>query len=149
MHAIVLYHLPWELTRELAQAVAAELGARCVPFDQRPDLHGYDLVVLATPAAGVLDPRLFLFAGTEMRGRTLALLSDVGPLGEPVFWGLAAAVLAGGGKFFTPPLHVSAGWLADAKDLARRQAVAWGKDLADAFPQRTFPHGPAGKREYR
>ncbi|MDB5101103.1 MAG: hypothetical protein JWM80_5524 [Cyanobacteria bacterium RYN_339] len=149
MHAVVLYHLPWELTRDLATTVATELGARCIPFDQRPDLHGYDLVVLSTPAAGVLDPRLFAFAATELRGRTLALLTDVGPLGEPIFWGLAAAVLAGGGKFFAPPLHISTGWLADTRDLARRQAQEWGKLLAGAFPTRSFPHGPAGKREYR
>jgi hypothetical protein len=149
MHAIVLYHLPWTLTRELASAVATELGARSVPFDQRPDLHGYDLVVLSTPAAGVLDPRLALFAATELRGRTLALMTDVGPLGEPVFWGLQAAVLAGGGKLFAPALHVSTGWLADTRELALRQAHEWGQGLAKAFPPRTYPHGPAGKRDYR
>jgi hypothetical protein len=129
--------------------VAEELGARCMPFDHRPDLHGYDLVVLATPAAGVLDPRLFLFAATELRGRTLALVSDVGPLGESIFWGLAAAVVAGGGKYFVPALHVSTGMLADTRELAMRQAREWGKLLASAFPPKSFPHGPAGKREYR
>jgi len=104
--------------------------------------------VLATPAAGAVDPRLALFAATELRGRTLALLTDVGPLGEPIFWGLGATVLATGGKLFVPPLHVSTGWLADTRELARRQARDWGKALAAAFPPRTFPHGPAGKRSY-
>lgn len=149
MHAIVLYHGGPGCTETLARAVAGELDARAVSFDRRPDLTLYDLVVLALPVTAVLDPRLPAFAATEVRGKTLALLTDAGPLGEPLFWGLGAAALVGGARMFAPQLHVSTGWLADTRDLAARQAHEWARLLASAFPTPSYPRGPAGKRTTR
>lgn len=149
MSAVVLYHLPWELTKDLAGVAAEGLQARAIAFERRPDLRMYDLVVLAMPVAGLLDPRVFAWAATELRGKTLALLTDAGPLGEPLFWGLAATAALGGAKLYAPSFHASTGLLADTREVAKRQVREWTILLASAFPPRQYPHGAAGKREYR
>lgn len=146
MQAVVLYHSGWEPTRLMALEVASALGCRAVPFDRRPDLALYELVVLALPAIAVLDPRVTAFTALEVRGKTLAIMSDAGPMGEPLFWGLDAAALLGGARVYLPQLHASTGLLADTRALAVRQARAWGVALARSFPRPTFPKGPAGKR---
>jgi hypothetical protein len=146
MHAIVLFHSPWQPTKDLALSVATVLGCRAIAFERRPDLEMYQLVVLAAPAASMLDPRLLAFAGMELRGKTVAFLSDAGILGDPLFWGLSTAAALGGCRVFSPSLHASTGWLADTNARAIGEAQAWAKSLAVAFPPRQFPEGTAGKR---
>jgi hypothetical protein len=146
MHAIVLFHSPWQPTKDMALAVATVLGCRAIAFDRRPDLEMYQLVVLASPGAAVLDPRLLAFVGMELRDKTVAFLSDTGAFGEPLFWALSTAASLGGCRVFSPSLHTSTGWLADTNVRAIGQAQEWAKTLAAAFPPRQFPEAKAGKR---
>ena len=142
---IVLTHCDGAM-HELAQEVAEILGARCMPFDRRPELALYDLVVLVTQIPAALDPRLVGFAALELRGRGFALLTDGGPIGEGLFWAVNAAALFGGARI-QPPFHASLGWLADTRERSFAGALEWARSLAGRYPAPSFPRGFAGKRE--
>lgn len=149
MHILVLHHLPWAPTQRMAGVIATELGCRAIAFDRRPDLGMYDVVVLVTPAVGPLDPALLLFAaGGQLRGKVLALVSDVGlPLAEQAFtpFALLASAL-GGARLYAEQLHVGVGLQENWSPAAREAVVDWAQRLRENFPTPAYPRGHAGKR---
>lgn len=149
MNAIVLYHTSWDPIRLLAHAVGEGLGCRVLSFDRRPDLGMYDLVVLATPMVGLLDPRLHLFAASgQLRGKTITLVSDLPrPLSTVAFAELLGVAQCVGGAVLHPEqFHTYVGAFFGANPASIEEARAFGSRLAHAFPPPTYPRGEAGKR---
>ena len=154
MSAIVLCYDVWPLAapaRALGEAIASRLGVRVVPLDRRPHLGMYDVVVLALPVAGLLDPRLqVLAANGELRGKTVALATDApGPWPRAFFleWE-ALASLAGGARIYEEPLHLGP-WslLGGLAEDARARARAWADRLAEVHPAPSYPRGEPGRRQ--
>lgn len=162
MSALVLYWDVWPFrgqARALAEAVASGLGARATSLDARPHMGIYDLVVVVAPCVALLDPRMQLMAADgELRGKSAALLTDAaGPWPEAFTaeWrGLAS--LVGGAQIYETPLHLGP-WLPPAAwpnadgflpdPALRERAMAWGLNLAAAFPAPVYPRGEAGRRQ--
>lgn len=154
MSAIVLHYDLWPLAapaRAIAEAVAARLGARFVPFDRRPHLGMYDVVVLALPVAALLDARVqLLAAGGELRGKTVAIVSDApGPWPQAFFleWTTLAS-LVGGARVYEDPLHLGP-WslLGGLPDAQRARTRDWAARLAAAHPAPSYPRGEPGRRQ--
>lgn len=148
MHALVLYHSPWEPTRQLAYEVATAIGCRAIAYDRRPDLAMYDLVVVGTSLLGFLDPTLGVYlVGGELRGKGLALFADgVGPLTGPWLNALAtSARVLGGARVHAEHLVTGAGLFGLAEE-DRERARAWGHQLAAAYPAPSYPRGEPGRR---
>ena len=148
MHAVVLYHSPWEPTRLLAAEVATSLGCRAIAFDRRPDLTMYDLVVIGTSALGFLDPQLGLYlAGGELRGKGVALFADaLGPGTGPWLQVLSSATRVLGGAQVHPETLATGVGLFGVDEGDRERARAWGQRLLEAYPAPAFPRGEPGRR---
>jgi hypothetical protein len=147
MTAVVLFHSPWKTVEELAGLIAADLGARALSFERRPELAMYDLVVLGTSGPGLLDPRLlpYLAAGT-LRGKHLAIFSDIWPpLANEAFQvGARAAATVGGASPTAEWLQVSTGPFGQLTGADRAAAHAWARKLATEFPPAGYPRSRAG-----
>jgi hypothetical protein len=148
MHVLVLHHSPWEPTRQLAVQVATELGCRVFPFDRRPDLAMYDLVVLGTSSIGLVDPQLGLYlASGELRGKSLALFADgLGPCITPMLQALGSAARIFGGTTVHAEMLATHTGLSGVQEGDRERARVWAHHLKTAYPAPTYPRGPAGKR---
>lgn len=148
MHVLVLYHSPWEPTRQLAMEVAGELECRALSFDRRPDLTMYDLVVIGTSGIGFVDPALGLYlASGELRGKGVALFADAfGPWVTPWLHALGSAARVLGGATLYPEMFTTGAGLFGLQEGDREQARAWAHRLKEAYPAPTYPRGGAGRR---